>query len=191
MADAYGGRHAEVTIMAAQHQTLHVRPDVAHREVKPIAGALAAFGMLALAAGAWGLGAPDARGRLVQGMLADPLLRLAAVLVLWAAFLTVAIYITQHWQTLRWWEMAAGWLLVAWLWAGGLAMIYATRFQFSAWLVPFLTSPVTQWAASLLSLAGGTILLGLAFALWPFPAPRERPRRRPRIIRTVRHPSPA
>jgi hypothetical protein len=107
---------------------------------------------------------------------------------LWAAFLTVAIYITQHWQALRWWDIAAGWLLVAWLWAGGLLVIYATRIQFSSWLVPLLANPVTQWAASLLSLAGGTILLGLAFAVWPLPA--ARPPRRPRIIRTLHHPRP-
>ncbi len=176
--------------MLSRLTAFHPRPDEERRPVKPVVAALALFGALALAGGTWALDSPDAVAGLAQVAIAEPRLRVALILALWAAFVTVAAYMTLHWNTLRWWEAAASWALATWLWVGGLLLVYAPQAQFRAWLPPLLVNPFALRLASLLSLVGGATLLALAFALWPA---RHRPRRRhrPRIVHTVHHPRPA
>ncbi len=152
----------------------HSRSNASRPPAAPIAAGLALCGAVALAVGVWALGTPTAFAAFIRLAVDQPVPRLGLSFGLGIAFLITAVYLTRNGPALRKPEVVAAWLLVGWLWLGGMLLVYAPQEHVRSWLIPLLADPLALWLAGLSSMVAGAVLLGLASALWPPPRPRRR-----------------
>ena len=182
----------EVTTMEAERRTIQGRPETGAGPIKPFAITLATMGGLALVQGLWGLLRPEQQAAMGEAAVTDVGLRLGAGLLIWLAMVALAWYVTARWETLRWWQGAAAWILVTYLWIGGMVVMRIPVEPYQMVLGRVLDGDVAPRFAGLVSFLAGMTLLAMAATVWREQQAEAsgRPEARPRPRAGTSHPLP-
>jgi hypothetical protein len=101
-----------------------------------------------------------------EAVVTDVGLRLGAELLIWLAMVALAWYVTARWETLRWWQGAAAWILVTYLSIGGMVVTRIPVEPYQTLLGRVLDGDVAPRVAGLVGVLAGMTLLAMAAAVW-------------------------
>jgi hypothetical protein len=142
------------------------QPETGAGPLEPFAVTPVIVGGLAVVSGLWGLQRPEHPAAVGEAVANDTGLRLGAALLVWLAMVALAGYVTARWESLRWWQGVAGWILVMWLWVGGMVALRTPIEPHQMVLGRVLEGGVAAWGAGPVGVLAGIALLALAATAW-------------------------
>jgi len=142
------------------------QPETGAGPLEPFAVTLAIMGGLAVVLGLWGLLRPEHLAAVGEAVVGDSGLRLSAALLVGLAMVALAGYVTALWESLRWWQGAAGWILVTWLWLGGMVAVRSPIWPHQMVFGRVLDGEAAAQVAGLASVLAGIALLAMAATAW-------------------------